>query len=83
MFITKLGQPTSRLSAGKSLINSNLESQLEKGGASTPWERLQTAVSGVLPYNPRLQTDSIIHLGGKMQLWFYFNLFYNAVCFTF
>ena len=32
-------------------------------------------------YNPRPQTDIIISLHTKIQLWFFFN-FYNAVCFT-
>ena len=32
-------------------------------------------------YNPRSQTDIIISLHTKVQLWFFFK-FYNAVCFT-
>ena len=35
----------------------------------TPPMRLQIAISGVLAYNPRLQTDIIISLRAKMQLW--------------
>ena len=35
----------------------------------TPPVRLQIAVSGVLAYNPRLQTDIINSLHAKMQLW--------------
>ena len=36
--------------------------------------RLQIAVLGVPTYSPRPQTDIIITVHAKMQLWFYFNL---------
>ena len=39
-----------------------------------PWVRLQTAVLGVPAYDPRPQTDIIIGLWAKMQIWFYFNI---------
>ena len=43
------------------------------GSVSTPWVRLQIAISGAPAYHPRLQTDIITGLCAKMQLWFYLN----------
>ena len=47
--------------------------------ASTPWVRLHIALLGAPAYNPRPQTDIIISLCAKRQLWFNF---YSGVCFT-
>ena len=59
-YVTKFGQATSILKqhAGKSLLNSNLESQLGKdpGSVSKSQLTLQIAVLGAPVYNPRLKT---------------------------
>ena len=46
----------------------------QPGDSSAPCVRLQIVVSEATTYNPRLQTDIIISLYTKMQLWFYINL---------
>ena len=51
------------------------------GSVSAPWVRLPVAVKGVLGYSPKPQTDIIISLHAKMQVWFYFNIIYDAACF--
>ena len=75
-YISKLGQPTSRLKqcAGKSRATAIWSPSQEKGSASAPQMRLQSALSRAPTYNPRPQTD-VISLHGEMQLWFYYNIF--------
>ena len=70
--ITKLGRPTSRrIALGSPSLIAICSPHWEEvlGSVSTPWVRLQIAVSGAPAYNP------IISLQAKMQLWFCFNLF--------
>ena len=64
-------------STGKSLVNSNVESQFgnDLGQCIHSLVTFQIAFSGAPAYNPRLQTDIIISLHTKMQFLFYFNLF--------
>ena len=51
------------------------------GDSSAPCVRLQIEVLGATIYNPRLQTDIIVSLYAKMQLWFYINLSFKKIFF--
>ena len=82
VYITKVGQPTSRPeSVGLSIVNSSLQSQLGKGPGRCSHTMVETSncSMGAPAYNPRPKPDVIISLHMKIQLWF---SFYNAVCFT-
>ena len=82
VYITKVGQPTSRPeSVGLSIVNSSLQSQLGKGPGRCSHTMVETSncSMGAPAYNPRPKPDVIISLHIKIQLWF---SFYNAVCFT-
>ena len=48
---------------------------------SAPWVWFQRLQFSLPVYNPRKQTDIIINLWAKLQLWYNVN-FYNAVCFV-
>ena len=62
--------------AGKSQVIAiwSLSGEKVSCSASAPQMKLQIAVWGLLAYNPKLQTDSIISVHAKMQLCFYFNI---------
>ena len=83
MYITKLSwhlHPDLN-SAGKSQMMAIWSPSWERvlSSASIPRVRLHIAVLGAPAYNPRPQTDIIISLRAKRQLWFNF---YSGVCFT-
>ena len=55
--------------------------QKAPGSMSAPWVWFQRLQFSLPVYNPRKQTDIIINLWAKLQLWYNVN-FYNAVCFV-
>ena len=83
MYITKLSrhQHPDLNGSGKSRMIAIWSPNWERvpSSASTPRVRLHIALLGAPAYNPRPQTDIIISLCAKRQLWFNF---YSGVCFT-